>query len=761
MTKIIKFSEAEVAEPSDFDAISAYARAGDEAITSGAIGYPHHWADYTVANANAIEVTISVGSLFAGGIVYRNDDPIIVNLQVHLPLVTGDRRYVALLLRGEDEIVSGSRLVEIDADTGETVEQSVPKTGIRKVVCVVQQGLSSPTPIKPMVAADQCCLAHVELSPTGIVAIEMDNASRVTTLFEQGGYIKLLQGDMTAVKSDVKTIKTDIANIASRLGDIPSPIIMRQIKRDLGILRRTVAMPDEARAYWYDAGLLQDAWDKTNASWLARVREGIRFPWAAERDAQLALIDESSNAIRFSGRLLLPAWTEVTRLAIDGDGGSKNISQLVHTVTTAVQRSLSRTVTEYGPTVTVCENNAEWSNTSGLDVGELFTKNGETWEVVGSDNGATYGRGHVLRYVQKLTIRTVTDTYWDYITEEFGVNGSIYGQTWLCAQPMILTSVDIKFTRVATSGDVHMFLAECSESGEPQFDKVLAKTTLAAGDLATGWVKFSITPRVLESGKRYAWFTVTTGNHALETVSGNKFAQGSLFWCTDGAWAQGDPLVDFAMRLNAASFASSRTVVDFQPLTLADGMTEIRLLTAGWAPGGTALTWEVRPSDPDTPEEDDYWQPLTLENAAVSTALNGLPASVQLRAVFTGTTDLQPALVLDAYARAMTFRPRGDMVAVSKEQSFGLSTTHVQLEAVLDQYDAAKHTAAPKIVVGGTVVTPTTLTVTPDLVNAKKRTLLANYTLGAATTSARARIDMTSTEVTDLPFVQNIALYAL
>ncbi|WP_127076144.1 hypothetical protein [Rhodomicrobium lacus] len=755
MTKIVKFSEAEVAEPSDFDDISAYARAGDEAITSGAIGYPHHWADYTVSNANAIEATISVGSLFVGGLVYRNDDPIVVNLQVHLPLVTGDRRYVALLLRGEEEVTTGQRLVETDADTGETVEQSVPKTGLRKVVCVVQQGLSSPTPLKPTVAADQCCLAYVELSPTGIVAIEMDNASRVKSLYEIEGRLSLVEGDVSNVRTRVSTIETDIANIASRLGDIPSPIIMRQIKRELGILRRTVALPDEARAWWYDAGLLQDAWDKAHASWLARVREGIRFPWAAERDAQLALIDESSNAIRFSGRLLLPAWTEAARLEIDGDGGSKNISQLVHTVTTAVRRELSRTVTEYGPTVTVCENNAEWSNTSGLDVGALFTKNGETWEVVGSDNGANYGVGHVLRYVRKLTVRTVTETYWDKVTENFGVNGSIYGQTWLCAQPMIVTSIDLKFTRVASTGDVHLFLCECSESGEPQFDRVLAKTTLAAGDLATGWVRFSITPRFLESGKRYAWFTVTTGNHALETVSGNKFAQGSLFWCTDGAWAQGDPLVDFAMRLNAASFASSRTVVEFQPLTLENGMTEIRLLTAGWAPGGTALVWEVKPSDSET------WQPLTLDSAAASTALNGVPALVQLRAVFTGTTDLQPALVLDAYARGMTFRPRGDMVAVSKEQAFGLSTTHVQLEAVLDQYDAAKHTAAPKLVIGGTVVTPTTLTITPDLVNPKKRTLLANFMLGAATTSARARIDMTTTEVTDLPFVQNIALYAL
>jgi hypothetical protein len=752
MTKIVKFSEAEVAEPLDFDNISAFARAGDEAIVSGAIDYPHHWADHSIAQASAIELRINPGSLFAGGLVYRNDAAIVVNLQVHLPLVTGDRRYVALLLRGEEETQTAQRMVETDADTGATVEQAVPKIGIRKIVCVVQQGLSSPTPVKPSVAADQCCLAYVELSPAGIVAVEMDHSSRVKSLYEVEGRLTIVEGDMTNIRRRVATIETDVANIASRLGDIPSPAIMRQIKRDLGILRRTVAMPNEARAYWYDPGLLPDAWDTSNASWLARIREGVRFPWAAERDAQLALIDETSAAIKFSGRLLLPAWTEVTRIAVDGDGGSTNISQLVHTVTTATRREIARTVTEYGPTVSVCENNFEWSQTNGLDVGALFTKNGETWTVVSVGSGT---RGHVWRSVAKLIQRSVTDVYWDYVTESFGVNGSIYGQTWLCAQPMIMTSVDLKFTRVATTGDVHLFVCECSESGEPQLDSVIAQTTMVAGDLATGWNKFSIRPSLLESGKRYAWFTVTTGNHALETVSGNKFAQGSRFYCTDGAWAQASAEIDFAMRINAATFPAARTVVEFQPLTLENGMTEIRLLTAGWAPGGTALTWEVKPSS------GDAWQPLTLQDAGSSTALNGLPALVQLRAVFTGTTDLQPALVLDAYARGMTFRPRGDMVAVSKSQAFGISTTTVQLEAVIDQFDAAKHTAAPKLGVGSTVLTPSTLVVTPDLVNTKKRTLFATFTLGSAATAARARIDMTSTEVTDLPFVQNIALYAL
>lgn len=753
MLKTVEFTEAEVSEPADFDAISQYSREGGEAIVGGSIAYAHHWAGYSIAQSSAVEVTLNPGYLFVDEKVYGNDDPIVVNLQVYLPLVTGDHRYVALLLRGTETTETESREIETDADTGDTVMQTVPKTNIRSVEVVIQQGLSSPTPVKPTVASTECCVAYVELSTTGIVAVEMEQASRVKTLAEVEGRLTVVENEMDAAVARVSSIETDISNIASRLNDIPNPVVVRQMQRDLAQIRREIAMPDEARAYWYDNGLLTDEWDTANASWLARIREGVRFAWASQRDMQMALLDASSSAIRASGTLILPAWEEVVRLEVEGDGGSKNISQLTHTVTTAIQKTLSRTVTEYGATTTKCENASGWSFLGKLAVGETFTKDGETF-VITSINNNNNNKGHYIYSFQNVTVRTVEETYWDYVTEEMGVNGSIYGETWLCAQPMVLTSIDLSVVRVGSDGDLHLFVCECDGSGQPQINSVIASTVLTAAQLATGWVKFNLTPTLLESGKRYAWFTVTTGNHALETVSGNKYAQGSLFYLTDGAWAQGDALTDFAMRLYGAKFSATRTVVEMQAATLENGMTDIRLLHAGWAPGGTSLTWEIKPSD------SDDWKPVTID-AAIDTAwLAGLPALTRLRAVFAGTTDLQPAIVMDANARVMTFRPRGDMQAVSVNHDFGVSTTSIQLDTVIDQWDGAKHTAAPKLVVGSTVYTPAATIVTPDLINEKKRTISATFTV-PSTTSARARFDMASSEVTDLPFIDNIAMYAL
>lgn len=751
MLKTVIFSEAEVSEPADFDAISQYAREGGEAIVGGSIAFAHHWAGYSIAQSSAVEVTLNPGFLFVGKRIFGNDAAIVVNLQVHLPLVTGDHRFVALLLRGTETTATDSRAIETDADTGATVMQTVPKTNMRGVEVVIQQGLSSPTPVKPMVASTECCVAYVELSATGIVAVEMDQAWRVKNLAEIEGRLTVVENDVASAVARVSSIETDISNIASRLNDIPNPVVVRQMQRDLAQIRREIAMPEEARAYWYDNGLLTDEWDTANASWLARIREGVRFAWASQRDMQLALLDASASAIRASGSLILPAWEEVVRLEVKGDGGSKNISQLVHTVTTATQKTLSRTVTEYGETQTFCTNTAGWAFLAGKVVGQTFTKNGEEFEIVAAN---TANAKHQFYSIRSITVRTYDETYWDYVTADIGVNGSVYGETWLCAQPMVLTGLDLSFTRVASDGDVHLFICECDSSGQPKIASVIASTVLTAAQITTGWTKFDLPPTLLESGARYAWFTVTTGNHALETVSGNKYAQGSLFFLTDGAWAQGDPETDFAMRLYGAKFSATRTVVEMQAATLESGMTDMRLLHAGWAPGGTSLTWEIKPSD------SDEWRPVTLDSAADTAWLNGLPALTRLRAVFAGTTDLQPAIVMDGNARVMTFRPRGDMQAISLLHDFGLSTTTIQLDTVVDEFDPAKHTAAPKLVIGATVYTPSATVATPDLINPKKRLISATFTV-PSTTSARARFDMSSSEVTDLPFIDNIAMYAL
>lgn len=767
----VEFTEAEVSKEADFDNIGKFAVKGLDDVVGGVIAYPNHWSAFTVSQVGATIARVTPGNLFNDDIVYSADEVTDVDLMLNLPGISGNRRWVGLVAQGETESVNETREIETDADTGETVLISVPKTVRRKVNIIRLPGQIeiAENPVLPEVPSNQCLIAYVLLGTTGILGFVPGTAWRAKTLYEVEGRVTSLELTLSDTIQRTTTLETNLANLAARMTMIPRPEIMLQLKTDVAAIRRTLKMPTAARAYWYDPGLLQDDWDKTHPQWLARVREGTRFAYAQIVDSQMSLLNPSSQDFRTSQNVLLPAWTEEARITVEGSGGTRDISQQVHTVQHAVANTVSYTSISYGPSFGVCENQAEWANISDQRAGETFNVNGTEYVAQGvaqgtlinsvnglltdfsSYNANPASAGHQGYAVAQVQYNTWSETYWSYWTEEIGVNGSIYGQTFLNAQPCIATSIDLQFTKVGTDGEVHLFLCLCDGTGAPRFDTAIAFTSVPANQLVVGWNKFSIRPTLLETGRRYAWYTVTVGNHQLATVTNNKFAQGSLFWATDGAWAQGDPTSDFCFRLNTAKFKSTRTVIQFNSLTCSLGMTEIQLLYQGWAPGGTSMTWQVKPTG------STEWFDIQGGDA---TPLYGLPALCELRAVFVGTTDLAPALLLDTTARSAAMRVRPDMKAVSDPLTFGFSSDTITMVVTLDRFDPAYATYTPQIIVGSTPVSASVSTVALDPDKPGRRTVTSVFSLGAAATATRAYPQMTNTNFTNVPFIENILLAA-
>jgi hypothetical protein len=748
------FNEAEIAEHADFEAMGAQAQAATDRVWGDAIGYPAHWAAFTVSRKSAQTITVSPGRYVNGEVVYDHAQPKDLNLQLNIPAAASDQRWVAILLRGEEITETANRPFEAstDPETSVIVQRTTPKTISRVVNLLVQPGEANPVPAKPIVAETDACIAYVLLKSTGIDVIEPGNSDRVKTLFEVEGRVTALEVDLDSLFLRTSTIETQITNIVGRLSEIPRPEIIRQMQRDVGAARLQLNLPDDARAYRFDPGLTYDQWDNLHADWLARINEGVRFPFAATIEARLEVQAEDDPNIMFRNRRMVPAFDEVTRISNASLDSTLNISQLVHTQITAVLKDVSRTRIIYGPTQEVCENNAYWSGVvSGARVGMTFAIGGETFEVV-----AEYGgRGGHRRYgVRTIRYESYTESYWDYVSEEVGLNGSIYAQTFLVAQPMQMTSLDISFARVGNDGDVHVLITETTPAGTPKFDSVLARGTLKHSDLVVGWNKFALPITLLESGRRYAFVTVTTGAHSVHISGANKFTGGSQFVCTDGAFAQGSTEIDFCFRVNAARFRSPRTVIPMHALTLQNGMTEIDMLFAGWAPPGCALAFEIRPAGRTVWTELDDGDPA-------ANPLVGLPASVELRMVMMGTVDLQPMIQLDAKAISRVSRNRTDMKAVSKEFDFGVSTSAIITQFTVDRFDPNAHTFSPAIRVGNTVIQPTATTVTVDPNEPKRRTFLSTYSLGAATTKARLRPAATTNNAVSVPFVQDAFIAAL
>jgi hypothetical protein len=777
MTDIIQFNQDEISTPDDFTAVGTDARKSEQDVVGGAIAYPNHWAQLAISQPTAVTLAINAGSLWNNNIVYTIDPadaPIIINLQPYLPVVTGYQKWVAVLVNGATSVVAANRMMLTDVDTGQTVQQSVPKYNRLTINFVVQDGLPSPTPLQPVVPANQCCLCFVQLSNTRIMQVVSGETWRVKTLFEVEGRVTVLEGDMTNVMARTATLESDIAWIVGQLANIPRHELMMQLQRDVAAARVDLNMPTAARAYWYDPCLEMTDWDNTDADWIARLREGIRFQYAEIVDNQLQTLTPADPLLKVVNSLALPVWTEMKLISVEGKDGYKDISDQVHTVTTAVQNTISGVSVSYGPTVTVCENAIAYASLSTIPVGGIFSVDGTQYINDGlstntepnggwgtnTANPATWNAspisiGHKNYDVQQVAYDSWSQTYWTYTTQNVGVNGSVYAQSFLNSQQVIATSIDLSFTRVDHSGDVHLFLCPCNTSGAPQFNNVVMQCTVAASSLAVGWVKFSFTPTMLDAGVIYAWYTVTNGNHALATVAKNKFAGGSLFWSTDGAWAQGDPINDFAFHLNIAQFASNRTTVYFNSLTCPGGMTEMQLLYSGWAPPGTSLAWEILPTGTSV-----WISILQPYDPLDSNPLVGLPALAQLRGTFVGSTNLMPAIQLDTTAREAAMRMTSSMTAVSTEQAFGFSTTSITLITTVDNFDTEYNVFAGAVEVAGTVYSsPATTTVVVDPNSALRRQITNTFAV-PSTTSARVHPHMTTTNIVKVPFIQDILMVA-
>ncbi|OYW64654.1 MAG: hypothetical protein B7Z40_13465 [Bosea sp. 12-68-7] len=780
MTKRTIFADAEQAEVLDFDAISLNAREGDENLIGDAIGYPSHWAKFAVSIQSPTVARVSQGRYYVFDKAYDLDAVEDIDLTSYLPIGSTDSRYIAIIARGVTETINAMRMVEVDAETGETVQQSLPKTERRRAFFSIQAAVPAVTPVKPTITPGDCVVCFLLVSPEGITAIEASNTHRVKTLYEVDGRLTILEGLMEVLFQSVATIRTDLANLQAEIGliPIPRPEIIAQLQRDAARTRRILSLPEDTRAYFYDPGLVTDQWDLTHSAWNARVREGVRFPFAAQTDQQLTLTNPALTTILVQDNVVSTRWQEVNRLIVDGAGATKNISQQVHTVRTGTKRTVSRSAIEFGPTIAICENVGEWSQIGSARIGETFQVNGETFENLGlvTDPGANLdlsviqtwnpgvtnqdivnwnqnpaSAGHQSFAARQVNTRNWTETYWDYKTETFGVNGSVYAQTFLASQPMVLTSIDLKFSRVGTDGVVHLALCETDATGQPWFERILATVSKPRNEITVGWNKFVIEPRFLTSGRRYAWFTVTTGNHELATVVGAKYSQGSLFWSTDGAWAQGSVDEDFCFRLNAARFDSTRTVVEFTPVALTGGMSQFQLIYGNWTPPGCSIVWEWSPTG------DVAWYPVAT---LAENPLSSLPTLIRFRATMIGTTDLSPAIILGSGSRITAQRHGLSMAAVSKQCNFGFSTTEIVVETVVDNFDAARHTVTNKVMVGPTVVSATASTTEADITRPGRYKVVSTFTV-SSTNNARLRVEMTTNSALHIPFVQDTSMFAI
>jgi hypothetical protein len=548
----------------------------------------------------------------------------------------------------------------IDVDTRATEARLVPTTKLRRAELALVSGIEEPDPVPPAIAENQIAIANILLDTGGIVddggiTMNTDNlAPNLRSLYVLSRAFDVWRQQIGAL---VDTLASDLAALGGRIRGLAERSMVIDTMRQIGQVKSRVGLPDDYDAFAADHYLDYEDSDPEHADFLALVEDGARFPYAQQRDAQLALLNSLDPKVSVQNEFMLPAYELVARVSNVGRDAEISISSLEYQTVTTVKKAIARERIRYGESFMVCTN-ADWWMQGVYDAAtNVFSRAGESFTVIEGDPR----HNHQWVRVQKFWIDRWEEYYWENVTVTTQYSGSVLGQSFLVSQEGWLCAVDLYFTRAAATGDVHVLVCETTESGQPNLNAVLAVATLVPGDIEIypTATRVLLQPTALHMGKRYAVVLVSGGNHYLAMVTGNKFTSGSLFASTDGAWFQGDLLNDIALQLVFARFSTPRVEVQMQPLQLENGIANIDINVNAIVPRseGFGLVHEIQ--DPVSGD----WVPLQGED---DTHLVGLPAMLPYRIVFLGTTEMMPGVGVGANSRLLTWRPRSDFTHISE-----------------------------------------------------------------------------------------------
>ena len=738
--RIARFEQdQQIAEP-DLNNIGKFARASLDHVVRDAVEPGKKYVGFNVAQNGAAQVTVGEGWYYNAGRVYHRGDQGGTDIDLITLLPVTVQKIVSIVVWGQEVDASlEPRTFLVDVETEQT-EARTTATQTRRVANLdTVSGLESADPVPPALSSDVIAIAHVVLSPAGIEEIRPVTANRLPSVADNRNRIGALELFRQTAGAAIDTLRTDLAGVAAKQRGMAKRAEVYEVAADVARIKDEIGLPADLASYGSDSFLDTSKSDTDHPDWLARIEEGVRFPAAQERLANLALLNQFDERVKVSDSFMLPKYEELSRILVDGPQTEIAISSYVFNTWVTVQKARTRTRKRFGNTFLMCTNAQAWREGYIDPATGLFKRGGETFEVL-ENIGHPSGAQHVLYLrLRQVWTDTFEESYWDYVQIEESVNGAGVAQTFLNSQDGWLTNVGLKFTRVGATGDARVLITE-TVNGAPAWDRVIAKTTVAQADLkvAPEWTRVPIGPVHLPAG-RYAIVVLTAGNHFLGTVTDNKYGEGTLFVSTDGAFSQGDLTRDLAMDLRFAQFKSPRVEVQMQPLELENGIANIDLLLEAIQPSGTEIIHEV--------QIDSVWRPL---DESSRNALNGLPALVPYRIVFVGTTDLHAGVTLGAASTVTTWRPRTDFKHVSDVIELPALCDEIELRITLEWWDGARHTFEADLLTGAAFDNEIAPSVTeirelPDLIGVTDRRELRMVFSGITPTIDEFKIKMEGT----------------
>jgi hypothetical protein len=735
MERKVLFHDGQDVGPDDFNNVQDFAQTSIDHVVGDAVTPKARYAGFTASKSGPTTITVAAGRLYSGGKVYARNDVYTNDFVTALPVA--GKKIVSLVVWGtETDTNVQPREFLINEETRQTEARPVPLEHARLANINVVVGQEAPDPVPPLIDVGITEVARIVLSPLGVESITMLTDTALPQLENVEDRVEDLEGFRKDVEPRVSTIASDIAKLANSIKGLSNQGLVTRIAYDVARLKEVAGIPDERIDYASDHFLTLDETNTTDPTLLALVQEGIRFAPENEGLAQLQVFDPLNPRQVIAGGILLPAYDRTLRLATGQRSGELSIAQYSYQTHEMRELTMTRQRIRYGEELTVCTNNSWWQSGQYDPISGIFTKDGETFQVGTTFTSYDGTINHEILRLQRFWYDTVEEPYWDEVTVDHTVQGAQVAQTFLNSQDGWLDAIGLSFTRIAADGIVTLALTK-TVRGEPDLDSVIAFVEVGRDKLrlAPEETVVALPPTYLQAGERYGIVVTTTADHWLAVTEGSNFAQGTLFYNTDGAYQQGDLTKDLVFSLYFAKFRSNFVRVDMQPLQLQGGITKIDILANTIAPKSTTITYEI--------QVGSSWYPLA---AVEQTALIGLPPLLPLRIAFNGTTDMMPGVMLSG-SQVKVSRPRTTFKHISKARTLPAPAQNIQVKERLEYFDPAYHTSSCKLRTGAGYATEVAATAVTELPIPEESAVERTYTfaLPAAVPSYEIQTEGTTT----------------
>lgn len=664
MYKKVIFRDRQELQAADLTNIEQFT---DETFTSlvlDAISDSSHYTGFRVSQESATEITVEQGRLFKSGQIFVAEQTQSFNLFQYLPLAT--KKICAVVVWGaETDTQVEPRDFLIDVVQGTTEPRAVAMQRLRLVNINIVPGVESADPQPPALQEGIVPVAYVYLGTTGIERIERVQAYIMPKLKDLKADVVELQTWRNLTEPRISNIITDLMSLSKKSDRKADLKQVLELSADMARVKEKLNLPSTYHSYDADYFGNEDKIDEANT--VALIKNGLLFPYAGQAVANLALFNPYDPNIKRFDRLVVPKFSHVAKIKTEGYSGDISISQYQWQTHEIRKYTIYTWRWVYG---------WNWNRYWWWYYRHWYRYYGYYWWWYGD-------MGYWVQVPQiEYGLETVTNN----------ISGAIVAQTFLVSSAFFLTRLGLYFTQLDTQAPINIVVCE-TVNGKPDLQKTLIHVTINPNDARKypQETKIDFSPVFLRPG-RYAICFITQGNFRVATVHGQNYLQGTLFFGTDGDYFVGDLTKDIMFTLYGAQFEQARTELQLQPVSLSGGITDLMIEAPAVVPEGTQLIYEVNVGG--------KWYPVT-EAGKLSTA----PDIVPLRAVLLGTADVQPALVLTDNAITAS-RPTTTFTAVSTQRTLSSSRQNIEVQLLVADYDAQKHTVNCKLIVGQSEVEP-------------------------------------------------------